>query len=235
MDNINQKIPASAVRSMELLVEGNDRFIGGTRSIESKFCSLKIKELAEKGQNPFAIVLTCSDSRVPVESIFDRGPGDLFVIRVAGNVISPDVIASIEYGASVLGSPLCLVMGHTGCGAVQAAVDYSISGKCPLPKHGKKLLKKIVPAVHDAARTSGLTEPKALARFTPFVNVQKNAEEILNKSRLMSDLVGSEKVTIVGAIYDLHTGRVCFDLEDRFNSIIRSEVRSQWTSMAYVG
>ncbi|MEO5970489.1 MAG: carbonic anhydrase, partial [Bdellovibrionia bacterium] len=122
---MNQSIKGlSAAASIERLIEGNKRFIQGLKSIESITSTAKREDLADNGQTPFCIVVTCCDSRVPAEMIFDCSLGDLYVIRIAGNVISSDLIASIEYAAAQLSPSLCLVMGHTKCGAVGTALDY---------------------------------------------------------------------------------------------------------------
>src|SRR5690349_21481050 len=110
------------------LIKGNERFVTGLRSVESLASHLRRRELAESGQEPWAIVLSCSDSRVPAELVFDCGLGELFVVRVAGNIVAPSLIASVEFAAQSFGTPLCVVMGHSQCGAVGAAVQLEATG-----------------------------------------------------------------------------------------------------------
>jgi len=114
--------PQTPGSALEVLLEGNKRFTSGTRSIEPMLSHLKMPSLAANGQKPFAVALTCSDSRSPAEMIFDQGVGDLFVVRVAGNVIAPSLLASVEFAVANFGSPLIVVLGHTLCGAVKATI-----------------------------------------------------------------------------------------------------------------
>lgn len=197
--------------ALTLLLEGNRRFASGLRSIETIASTAYLKDLAENGQKPFAIVLTCSDSRVPAEMIFDRGLGDLFVIRVAGNIIAPSLLASIEFAATSFGTPLCVVMGHSGCGAVKAAIGAEMNGDHPGSPNLQKLVAKVKPAVRSVVRKNGGIAPQNLLDLATIANVQRTAELIERESPIVRKLIDSGKFLIAGAVYDLHTGRVHFE------------------------
>jgi carbonic anhydrase len=197
--------PAPAVDADEALVtlkEGNARFIAG----ESTFPNLDQDRrcfTTDGGQHPYVSVLSCADSRVPPELIFDAGIGDLFVVRVAGNVADTDEIGTLEYGAGHLGTPLIVVLGHTKCGAVTAVVNNaSVHGSIP------KLVDNIAPAVAEArAKFGGVTE----ARFVQYAiraNVFQSVKDVLSRSEEIRGLVSEGKVQIVGAVYDIHNGTI---------------------------
>lgn len=199
--------------SLTKLIEGNMRFRLGLRSIESFSSTLRLKEFAEKGQSPSAIILTCSDSRVPTEILFDKGIGDLFVIRVAGNVISQTTIASIEYAAMVLNTPLCVVMGHTQCGAIQAALNKATGKSLPTTHNIDGLLEKIVPSVKHTVNSSEV-DGEALLHNCVVQNIQNQVVAIREMSPALNKLADDGKFRVVGALYNLHDGEVNFDLED---------------------
>ncbi len=201
-------------QSLSKLIEGNMRFRLGLRSVESFASSLRLKEFAEKGQSPSAIILTCSDSRVPTEILFDKGVGDLFVIRVAGNVISDTTIASVEYAALVLQTPLCVVMGHTQCGAVRAAVNKLKENSPPSTESVEALLKKIIPSAAQAFDINPSSPEDELVRLSTVLNVRRQVGLIKMKSKALNNLAQEEKFRVVGALYDLHEGEVSFDMED---------------------
>lgn len=194
--------------ALQQLKKGNERFISGLRSTESLLGHLKLKELAEKGQKPFAIILSCSDSRVPAELLFDCGFGELFVIRVAGNVVQPSQIASIEYAAKVLGAPLCIVMGHSKCGAVQAALELEKGNKPDLGPNIDFLLELIRPAVQKCLKerpTPSLLLDKCIEE-----NAHRTAAEIVEKSSLLRALQAEGRFQVVEAVMHLETGKVEF-------------------------
>lgn len=210
------KTPLSPIESLALLVEGNQRFASGLRSIETTISVQKMRELATNGQTPFAIVLTCSDSRVPTEMLFDRGLGDIFVIRIAGNVVSPMVIASVEYAASALGCQLCVVMGHSECGAVSTAVkaEYDRKGKVEksFSPDLSTLISAIRPAVREARKIVGMNaQHENCLSEAILTNVQRSVRLLNEKSRVISGRVASGQLVTIGAIYDLHSGLVTFD------------------------
>lgn len=196
--------------ALDRLKAGNDRFVNGLRSIDSLTSLSKRIELATAGQKPFSIILTCSDSRVPAEIIFDVGLGDLFVVRVAGNIASASVIASVEYAAVALNVQLCVVLGHSQCGAVQAAIEYEKSGKC-VSDNIRDLIDQILPSVnaglsHKSASAEDLIEDVTRR------NVTFAASGLLEGSPLIRDLVANDKFAIIGATYDLKSGRANLNL-----------------------
>jgi carbonic anhydrase len=199
--------PAAAI---QLLKEGNTRFTNGIRSVEPLLSYLKLKELAKNGQKPFAVVLTCSDSRSPAEMIFDQGLGDLFVVRVAGNVVAPSLLASIEFATSNFGSPLVLVLGHTSCGAVTATVEHVEDPSVPLASpHLEELVGRIRPAVELTMREKGLSSQAVLERSIES-NVRRSMRLIQEQSLIVKDLVSQGRVSVEGAVLDISTGLVRF-------------------------
>jgi len=194
--------------ALEQLKQGNDRFVSGLRSTDSLLGHLKLRELAEKGQKPFGIVLSCSDSRVPAELLFDCGFGDLFVIRVAGNVVQPTQIASIEYAAKILGASLCIVMGHSKCGAVQAALDSETGKRADLGTNINFLIELIRPSIQKCLAKSGL-QGDTLDRCIE-QNVHSTADEIFAKSSILRSRAEEDRVRITEAIFHLETGKVSF-------------------------
>jgi carbonic anhydrase len=184
------------------LKEGNLRFRTGV-SVHPNLDRARLAETAGKGQAPFATILGCSDSRVPCEIVFDQGVGDLFVVRVAGNVCNVDETGSLEYGIGHLGTSLLVVLGHEKCGAVTAvASGAELEGSIP------QLVESIRPAVADAKRLHPGLSPDALVPFALRANVIRSIEDLLRRSATARRLVREDKVLIVGAVYDLETGEV---------------------------
>ena len=200
------------------LLQGNRRFSSGLRSIETMLSALRMKDLAENGQNPFAIIVTCSDSRLPAEMVFDRGVGDLFVIRMAGNVVTPEVIASIEFAALQFKTPLCVVMGHSKCGAMSAAHEIvGKGGNSPTPFLGQLIEHVREPYQRTASFCEKLGNietgsPQFLSALT-HQNIQHGVSEIVKRSEALSSLASAGNFVVVGAYYDLHEGRVDFDVD----------------------
>jgi len=196
----------TAEQAKQLLEEGNKRFVSG--SILSKDLTQSRRENLDKnGQKPFAVVLTCSDSRVPPELIFDQALGDLFVIRVAGNIVDPVAMGSIEYGAEHLGAPVILILGHSHCGAVKASVD---GGEAP----GSigSIVSKIKPLV-DKAKSGGATGD-ALYQKVEDENIAAVAAEV-EKSPVIEHLISQKKVAIITGKYDIGSGAVTFAEEKK--------------------
>jgi carbonic anhydrase len=198
-------LPQAAIRSastpdaaMKLLVEGNRRFAEARTA--AKDLSPGRRETLAGGQAPFAVVVCCSDSRVPPELVFDQGLGDLFVVRVAGNVVDPVVLGSVEYAVEHLHVPLVIVLSHEDCGAVRAAVAGGT-----LPGEIGSVVQKIHGSVAEAA-SRGQTGPQAVPLVTD-LNVRSSAKEIL-ASPVVSHEVHLNKVQVVGAKYHLQSGRV---------------------------
>jgi carbonic anhydrase len=191
--NAKQKLTPDA--AIEELLQGNKRFSSQKMSQPNRN-SFRLREVAS-GQKPFAAILGCADSRVPSEIIFDQGLGDLFVVRVAGNVATPEEIGSLEYGTLVLGAKVILVLGHQKCGAVKAAMDNK-----PVPGQIGSILKHIKPIKVASKNQTG-----DLLKATTIANV-KNQIATLKASPVVTDLINSGKLKIVGGFYDLSTGIV---------------------------
>jgi carbonic anhydrase len=182
--------PAGA---LEELVAGNKRFTSG-RLIAHQQNVAMLRQNTERKQEPFAAVLSCADSRVPVELIFDQSIGRIFVTRVAGNVITPEIIASLEYGAAVLGTKVILVIGHSNCGAVKATID----GK-DVPGQISALFPRIQPAVDEAG-----PDLEAATK----ANAKLQAKLLRQASTVISAMAKSGKVRVIASYYDLGTGSV---------------------------
>ena len=201
--NSYQPQPASPDIALARLLEGNQRFVEEacqrpqrSRPLAGNSKRSHLQETAF-AQYPFASILGCGDSRVPTEIIFDQGVGDLFVIRVAGNVASQTVIGSLEFATSVLGTQLIVVVGHSGCNAVAAAVKGE-----PLPGRIGGFVEDIKPAV---ARVKGKTGD--LGENAVIANIQYQAQKLAKSSAILADLIQADKLKIVGGQYDLRTGK----------------------------
>lgn len=191
----------NADQALKELQKGNARFARG-KVLQPRRDQMRLEETA-KGQHPFVTVLTCSDSRLPPEIIFDQGLGDVFTVRVAGNVADVDEIGTIEYGVGHLNAPLCVVLGHTGCGAVTAvAKGAEVHGNIPA------LVDNIVPAVDRARRQNpGAGEDELIAAAIE-ANVFQSIADIFTHSEEVRDLVIAGKLRVLGAVYDIKNGRV---------------------------
>lgn len=192
----------NADEALNALKEGNKRFVEGNRTY-TNLDDKRLEETSQKGQHPFATIIACSDSRVPVEHLFDVGIGDVFVIRVAGNVVDTDEAGSIEYGVDHLHTPLFVVLGHSHCGAVTAvAQDAEVHGNIP------KLVDNIVPAVEKAKESHGHEFSDELLEEAIKNNVWQSIEDLLKVSHISAELVKEGKLKIVGAIYHLENGQM---------------------------
>lgn len=196
--------PADAVRQ---LAEGNLRFCEGRPLHEARAFS---PDLASKPQRPFAIVLGCSDSRTPVEVLFDQGFGDLFVVRIAGNVVAPSVVGSIEFAASQFGTRLVVVLGHTRCGAIAATVHALRTGNGPESRNIRSITDHIAPHIEAAVEAAPSVDDGGFLRKLMRDNVRASVHHLRHGSRLLEDLVLAKRVAVVAADYDLETGRVEF-------------------------
>ena len=186
---------------IKLLQDGNARFVSGA-VVHPQQGEARRMEVFENGQAPFATVLSCSDSRGPVELIFDQGIGDVFVVRVAGNICGLSETASLEYAAEHLKIPLLIVLGHSKCGAVTAVVkEEKVHGSLP------QLAAHIVPAVEKAKQVQGKDFSDGLLHTSIEENVWHSIAEML-QSEIISELVQEGKIKVVGAFYDLHSGEV---------------------------
>jgi carbonic anhydrase len=188
------------------MVNGNERFIGGAPRHPRQ--DVERREELALGQAPHAVLFGCSDSRLAAEIIFDRGLGDLFVVRNAGQVVSSSVLGSIEYGVEVLQTPLLVVLGHDACGAVAAAIAQAEPDAAPLPPHIRDLIAPIAPAVAATPAVDGHRDAAEVGR----VHLRDTVNELLAESELISDAVAAGKLGIVGANYRLLEGRVVPDV-----------------------
>ena len=199
----------SALEALERLREGNRRFAAGVRSVDTFMSQARRAELVAN-QEPFAVILGCSDSRVPVEIVFDRGLGDLFVIRVAGNVVAPSQVGSVEFAAERFGTRLVVVLGHTRCGAVQATLEELQRPAEGHSRHLRSIVDRIRPAVETLLATEPRGEPAALARHAVRANVRISANHLRHGSELLERLIERDGLLVVGAEYSLESGVVDF-------------------------
>ncbi len=193
--------PATLDAAVARLIEGNRRFVE-ERPLAPAPSAERVQ--LSSGQAPFATILGCSDSRVPIETIFDQQPGNLFVTRLAGNIVNDDVLATIEYGITVLKTMLVVVLGHTKCGAVQAALDHVERGT-RLEGHMQRLADAIIPAALETRTSNGRWWERAVEE-----NARLNARAVIDRSGIVRDAVARGDVAVVAAVYDLETGRVAF-------------------------
>jgi len=189
------------------LVAGNERFVAGTPAHPHQ--DAERREAVAEGQAPTAALFGCSDSRLAAELIFDRGLGDLFVVRNAGQVISDSVIGSLEYAVSVLGVPLIVVLGHDECGAVRTAMDSTRPDAAPLPVHIARIIRTILPAVHRVRERNDWTttydlDPQEVGRE----HLRDTIKELLESSTVIAEAIADGRLAVVGANYRLAAGRV---------------------------
>lgn len=196
-------------RVVQQLKEGNQRFLEG-RSLQTSNSSLqKLRNFAASGQFPKAIVLCCSDSRAPVEMIFDQDIGDLFVIRVAGNIIAPSLVGSVEFAASTYGVSLVLVMGHTQCGAVKATIDHIHGSHDIASENIHDIVSRIKPHIFAISKMDEISYEQKLDRAVE-ANVLASVSQLSHSSRLVEALVEQGEIQILGAVLELATGKVNF-------------------------
>ena len=200
----------SPVEALRRLEDGNRRFISGVKSIDTMATHQQRADLAENGQRPYAIILGCADSRAPAELIFDAGLGDLFVVRVAGNIVAPSLLGSIEFAASNFKTPLCVVLGHTLCGAVAATADLVSSKKRAPTDHIQDIVLEIEPSVRRAMTASSPAAANLIVEEATRLNVRRSVERLTERSAVLSDLVSAGAFKIVGGVYNLRTGHVDF-------------------------
>jgi len=197
--------PGSGVspdEACKMLREGNAHFVAGKLKHPHQNKERRV-QTATKGQAPFAATLSCADARAPVELIFDQGVGDLFVVRVAGNVAGVDEVASMEYAAEHLHTPLLVVLGHSKCGAVTAVVE-----KAPLHGSLPSLAAKIKPAVFQTRMAHRDLKGDAFLAAAIKANVEQAMADLIIRSRIIKDLMKAGKLQVMGAIYDLESGQV---------------------------
>lgn len=188
-------------QALERLMAGNGRYVSGkTTTVDFALT----RQALARGQNPYACLLSCADSRIGPEYCFDEGRGDLFVTRVAGNFVTTDILASLEYGTAVLGAPLIMVLGHTSCGAIQAAVK-AYTENASFPGHIQTLTTALAPSVRQAIQSA---KGDALVAAATRDNVRLNVKMLQESNPILSERVAKGQLKIVGGIYELGTGRV---------------------------
>ena len=196
--------PARAVdtpdAALARLLEGNGRYVAGKLNERDFSANAAARAL---GQAPFAAILGCADSRVAPELAFDQPPGELFVVRVAGNFMTPDGLGSLEYGAAVLGTKLIMVLGHTNCGAVDATVAALQKGN-DLPGHIGDLVRAMKPGIEPVLKQPGAD----LNQRAVVANVRSNVQRLQEAKPILADMIAAGKLRVVGAVYDLPTGKV---------------------------
>ncbi|NND45416.1 MAG: carbonic anhydrase [Xanthomonadales bacterium] len=198
---------SAATEALDRLAEGNRRFVASMQSDDNRLGHLERAALA-KGQNPFAIILGCSDSRVPAELVFDQGLGDLFVIRVAGNIVAPSQIGSVEFAVEQFGVPLVVVLGHSSCGAVEATVQALRRDAGPTSPNIAAIVDRIRPAVEPLMRLDEAEGVTGLVADAVRANVAASVRQLAEGSAFLSRQVETGSLMIVGAEYSLETGVV---------------------------
>lgn len=200
-------------QALSMLKEGNDRYVASL-SDKDGLIQTTPKLVSVDEQNPVAIILGCSDARVPVELVFDQGLGDLFVIRVAGNVVAPSQIGSVEFAAEKFGTRLVVVLGHSHCGAVTACVEALMNPEQKQSPNIRSIVDRISPSVynlHEIAAASGEeVDINMLIDRSVRANVRMSVSQLKHGSRIIEDMVDSGELLVVGAEYDLKTGKVKF-------------------------
>ena len=199
----------SGSEALERLREGNRRFVSDVRGSAALVTQTRRSELAE-GQEPFAIILGCSDSRVPAEIVFDQGLGDLFVIRVAGNIVASSQIGSVEFAAERFGTPLVVVLGHSRCGAVLATLEELMRPREKQSRNLRSIVDRIRPSVEGLLATELSHDSEALVRQAVRANIRASANQVRHGSEVLEELIQKGRVLVVGAEYSLETGVVDF-------------------------
>lgn len=202
--NKKSQAAITPAKALEMLKQGNRRFLENKQ--EDRDLHQQV-QATQTGQYPFAVVLSCIDSRVPVEVVFDQGIGDIFTARVAGNFVNTDILGSIEYGCKVAGSKLVVVLGHTSCGAIKGACDDVRLGNIT------SMLDKLKPAVEAVKTPQGTDRSSANGEFVTRVvhkNVELTVDQMKAQSAVLSEMVENGEIEIVGAVYDIKTGAVTF-------------------------
>lgn len=190
-------------KALELLKEGNQRFVSNLKINRNL---LQQANETSDGQHPFAVILSCIDSRTSAELIFDQGLGDIFSVRIAGNIINEDILGSMEFGCKVAGSKIIVVLGHTKCGAVKGACDHVEMGNLTA------LLTKIRPAVDDETQTKENRNSgnAAFVENVSIINVKRTVRSIMERSPILKEMIESGEIGIVGGSHDITTGEVTF-------------------------
>jgi carbonic anhydrase len=198
-----------AYEALKRLREGNRRFVGGVRGQEPSVNGVRRREVAE-GQEPFAIILGCSDSRVPAEIVFDQGLGDLFVIRVAGNIVAPSQVESVEFAAARYNTRLVVVLGHSTCGAILATLEELERPPALRSRTLRSIVDRVRPSVEPLLASDLRYRPDELVQQAVRANIRVSASHLRRGSRLLEQLILDKGLLVVGAEYSLETGVVDF-------------------------
>ena len=198
----------TAREALARLQEGNRRFVLDERKLDVRASHTRREALAD-GQQPFAIVLGCSDSRVPAEVIFDQGLGDLFVIRVAGNIVAPSQVGSVEFAASRFDARLVVVLGHTQCGAIQATLEH-VTNRTKHSSNVQSIVDRIRPSVETVLAVASGADDARILQQAVRANVRASADHLRHGSALLERLIQEDDLLVVGAEYSLETGVVEF-------------------------
>ena len=199
----------SAREALDRLQKGNDRFVRSVQSADAFVSDMRRVELT-MGQEPFAIVLGCSDARVPAEIVFDQGLGDLFVIRVAGNIVAPSQVGSVEFAAERFGTRLVVVLGHSHCGAILATIDELRKPTENQSRNLRAIVDRVRPSVEPLFRTSLRNDPNALLAHAVRANIDASVGHLRHGSEVLEQLIRDAGLRVVGAEYSLATGAVEF-------------------------
>jgi carbonic anhydrase len=195
----------TAREALERLRQGNRRFVANRGG-----ASVTRPNEVAAGQHPFAIILGCSDSRVPAEIVFDQGLGDLFVIRVAGNIVAPSLVGSVEFAAERFGTRLVVVLGHSNCGAILATIEQLIRPGGSQSPNLRSIVDRVRPSVETLLATGLRNDQEALVREAVRANIRASASHLRHGSSLLEQLIESDGLLVVGAEYSLETGVVDF-------------------------
>ena len=199
----------NAVEAMQKLRQGNARFINNVRGAEPILSQVRRADFVHR-QNPFAVILGCSDARVPAEIVFDQGLGDLFVIRVAGNVVAPSQVGSVEFAVESFDIHLVVVLGHTQCGGVGATLDVLQDRAKPGSRGVMSIVDRIRPAIEPLLQTELASHPDALMRAAIRANVRASANQLRHGSEIIERMAAERGLSVVGGVYDLASGEVDF-------------------------
>ena len=199
----------SAEEALKRLIEGNRHFAADARASEAFLTRTRRAELA-RTQEPFAIVLGCSDSRVPAEIVFDQGLGDLFVIRVAGNIVAPSQIGSVEFAAARFGTPLVVVLGHSLCGAILATLEELRRPSENQSRNLQSIVDRVRPAIESLLDTEVARDEEALVRLAVRANIRASVHHLRHGSQILEQMIQEDRLRVVGAEYSLETGVVDF-------------------------
>ena len=197
----------SAPDALARLVDGNRRYTQDLRSAESMLSHSR-RDL--ESQRPVAIVLGCSDSRAPAEIVFDQGLGDLFIIRVAGNIVAPSQVGSVEFAAERYGTRLVVVMGHTGCGAIDATLDAIMRKEDPTSRNQMSIVDRVRPSIEALVSTDLVNDPSRLRKEAVRANVRASCGHLRHSSQIIETMIERDGLVVVGAELDLATGVVDF-------------------------